>query len=68
MKLVAENRTPLEAFAFTLLENEVLERDDIELLVGRYMGRPGVAEPRSDREGPRAWARGDRGHRGRSAG
>ncbi len=46
MKLVAENRTLLEAFAFTLLENEVLERDDIELLVGRYMGRP--ASPTRD--------------------
>ncbi|MGH2713494.1 MAG: ATP-dependent zinc metalloprotease FtsH [Thermoleophilaceae bacterium] len=38
MKLVAENRTLLEAFAFTLLENEVLERDDIERLVGAYKG------------------------------
>ena len=28
-RLVAENRTLLEAFAFTLLEKEVLERDDI---------------------------------------
>jgi cell division protease FtsH len=39
MKLVAENRTLLEAFAFTLLENEVLERGDIERLVGAYTGR-----------------------------
>jgi cell division protease FtsH len=38
MKLVAENRTLLEAFAFTLLENEVLERDDIERIVGAYKG------------------------------
>jgi cell division protease FtsH len=38
MKLVAEHRTLLEAFAFTLLENEVLERDDIERLVGAYKG------------------------------
>jgi cell division protease FtsH len=36
MKLVSENRTLLEAFAFTLLENEVLEREDIERLVGAY--------------------------------
>jgi cell division protease FtsH len=38
-KLVAENRTLLEAFAFTLLENEVLEREDIERLVARYRGQ-----------------------------
>jgi cell division protease FtsH len=37
-KLVAENRTLLEAFAFTLLENEVLEREDIERLVAVYKG------------------------------
>jgi cell division protease FtsH len=40
MKLVSENRTLLEAFAFTLLENEVLERDDIERIVGAYTGEP----------------------------
>jgi cell division protease FtsH len=40
-QLVAENRTLLEAFAYTLLENEVLERDDIERLVSGYKGRPG---------------------------
>ena len=40
MKLVAENRTLLEAFAFTLLENEVLEREDIERIVGAYTGDP----------------------------
>jgi cell division protease FtsH len=40
MKLVAENRTLLEAFAFTLLENEVLEREDIERLVSAYQGQP----------------------------
>jgi cell division protease FtsH len=40
LKLVAENRTLLEAFAFTLLENEVLEREDIERLVGAYRGEP----------------------------
>jgi cell division protease FtsH len=40
MRLVAENRTLLEAFAFTLLQNEVLEREDIERLVARYRGQP----------------------------
>src|SRR5918999_1806147 len=47
MSLVAENRTLLEAFAFTLLENEVLEREDIERLVGRYKGEstPPVPAP-----------------------
>jgi cell division protease FtsH len=53
MKLVAENRTLLEAFAFTLLENEVLEREDIERITGAYKGEsepivvnlePGAAE------------------------
>jgi cell division protease FtsH len=39
MKLVAENRTLLEAFAFMLLENEVLERGDIEHLVSAYKGQ-----------------------------
>jgi cell division protease FtsH len=46
-KLVAENRTLLEAFAFTLLENEVLERSDIEHIVSAYRGRadaPAIAE------------------------
>jgi cell division protease FtsH len=38
-KLVAENRTLLEAFAYTLLENEVLEREDIERLVSLYKGQ-----------------------------
>jgi cell division protease FtsH len=41
-QLVADNRTLLEALAFTLLENEVLEREDIERLVGTYKGQ---AEP-----------------------
>jgi cell division protease FtsH len=39
MKLVVDNRTLLEAFAFTLLENEVLEREDIERLVAAYRGQ-----------------------------
>ena len=37
---MAENRTLLEAFAFTLLENEVLEREDIERIVDGYRGEP----------------------------
>jgi Peptidase family M41 len=41
LKLVAENRTLLEAFAFMLLENEVLEREDIERLVAAYRDRSG---------------------------
>jgi cell division protease FtsH len=39
MRLVVDNRTLLEAFAFTLLENEVLERSDIERLVAAYKGQ-----------------------------
>ena len=46
-KLVAENRTLLEALAFTLLENEVLEREDIERLVARYKGQTGAAQRRA---------------------
>jgi cell division protease FtsH len=45
LKLVAENRTLLEAFAFMLLENEVLEREDIERLVGAYRGEPTDGRP-----------------------
>jgi len=37
-RLVAENRPLLEAFTSTLLENEVLERDDIERIVASYGG------------------------------
>jgi cell division protease FtsH len=39
VKLVADNRTLLEAFAHTLLETEVLERDDIERLVAAHRGQ-----------------------------
>jgi cell division protease FtsH len=39
LKLVAENRTLLEAFAFTLLQNEVLEREDIDQLMLAYRGQ-----------------------------
>jgi len=44
LKLVAQHRTLLEAFAFTLLENEVLEREDIEQMVARYRGEPDAAD------------------------
>jgi cell division protease FtsH len=39
MRLVEDNRTLLEAFAFTLLDKEVLERADIERLVAAYKGQ-----------------------------
>ena len=38
MKLVEDNRLLLEALARTLLDKEVLERDDIEKLVGTHVG------------------------------
>jgi cell division protease FtsH len=41
LKIVSENRPLLDALARTLLENEVLERDDIERLVGDYRGGGG---------------------------
>jgi cell division protease FtsH len=50
MKLVAEHRTLLEAFAFTLLESEVLERADIDRLMRAYHG--GEAEQRADEGEP----------------
>jgi cell division protease FtsH len=56
LKLVAENRTLLEAFAFMLLENEVLEREDIERLVAAYRDRsadlPGSLVVKSLEPGP----------------
>ena len=53
-RLVAENRPLLEALASTLLENEVLERDDIERLVAAHgNGRPPLdGEPRAAEPGP----------------
>jgi cell division protease FtsH len=36
LKMVSDNRPLLETLARTLLENEVLERDDIERIVGAY--------------------------------
>jgi cell division protease FtsH len=47
MKLVAENRTLLEGLTTTLLENEVLEREDIERIVAAH--QPGAtAEQQGD--------------------
>jgi cell division protease FtsH len=42
MKIVGENRELLEALAQTLLENEVLEREDITRLVAEHRGTPAV--------------------------
>src|SRR5215204_5058982 len=41
LKIVNENRALLEALAHTLLENEVLEREDIDRLVADYRGGGG---------------------------
>jgi cell division protease FtsH len=41
LKIVSENRPLLDSLAHTLLENEVLEREDIERLVGDYRGGGG---------------------------
>src|SRR3954469_23410902 len=43
LKMVSDNRPLLETLAGTLLENEVLERDDIERLVTEYRGGGGGA-------------------------
>ena len=42
LKIVGEHRTLLDAFAFTLLENEVLEREDIDRIMSAY--RRGTGE------------------------
>jgi cell division protease FtsH len=52
MKLVAEHRTLLEAFAFALLEHEVLEREDIERMVAVYRGETGRPVPVELEPGP----------------
>jgi cell division protease FtsH len=44
MTMIAENRPLLDTLAHTLLENEVLERDDITRLVAEYRGEQ-PAEP-----------------------
>jgi cell division protease FtsH len=41
MKMVSDNRPLLDVLARTLLENEVLEREDIERIVGEYRGDGG---------------------------
>ena len=54
LALVSEHRPLLEAFAGTLLENEVLERKDIERLVAEHEGRlphPARLEPLAGRGG-----------------
>jgi cell division protease FtsH len=46
-KIVSENRELLEELAFTLLENEALEREDIDRIVAGYRssnGRPADIE------------------------
>jgi cell division protease FtsH len=45
LRIVSENRPLLDSLAHTLLENEVLEREDIEQLVGDYRGRAEDAAP-----------------------
>jgi ATP-dependent Zn protease len=44
LKIVNENRPLLEALAHTLLENEVLEREDIDRLMADYRGGGGGGE------------------------
>jgi cell division protease FtsH len=41
LKIVQDNRPLLDALAHTLLENEVLEREDIQQLVADYRGDGG---------------------------
>jgi cell division protease FtsH len=50
MTIVSDNRELLEALAHTLLENEVLEREDIERLVAEHRASP--APPVSGRFAP----------------
>jgi cell division protease FtsH len=47
LKMVNENRELLEALAHTLLENEVLEREDIDRLMTEYRGGGGDSNGRS---------------------
>ena len=57
LALVAENRTLLEGFAFTLLQNEVLEREDIERIVASYKGGERLRARPRERAGPAARSR-----------
>jgi cell division protease FtsH len=43
-RLVSENRELLETLAFTLLENEALEREDIDRIMAGYRGGDGKAD------------------------
>src|SRR5215210_4471285 len=52
LALVSENRTLLEGFAFTLLQNEVLEREDIERIVSSYKGENGSSAQPAEDPGP----------------
>jgi cell division protease FtsH len=49
LALVAEHRTLLEALAYTLLENEVLERDDIDRIMTAWRSENGNATPAASR-------------------
>jgi cell division protease FtsH len=60
VKLVSENRELLEAFAHTLLENEVLERDDIERLVSRHLGAGANGRPTAEGAEPATLAASER--------
>jgi cell division protease FtsH len=51
-QIVAENRPLLEALASTLLENEVLEREDIERLVTAHRGAPAPQNGAPAQPGP----------------
>jgi cell division protease FtsH len=59
LRLVAENRPLLEAFAFTLLDQEVLEREDIERLVAEHR-REAPAEAPTEEPGPARLAASER--------
>ncbi len=48
VRLVAENRRLLEAFAFTLLDQEVLEREDIERLVAQHRDEAPAEAPKEE--------------------
>ncbi len=60
LALVSENRTLLEGFAFTLLQNEVLEREDIERIVASYKGENGSAPTPAPEPGPATVAAAER--------
>jgi ATP-dependent Zn protease len=49
-KIVSEHRELLEELAFTLLENEALEREDIDRIVSAYRGGGNGKVPAADGE------------------